>query len=87
MELVKCGASRQAMHEVIRSHSMTAWAAVRAGQANPLTELLSRDERITHLIAAERVRSLLDATGYVGDAPARAREMARTVGGRLAAHP
>ena len=87
MELVKCGASRQAMHEVIRSHSMTAWAAVRAGQANPLTELLSRDERITHLIAAERVRSLLDATGYVGDAPARAREMARTVRSRLAAHP
>ena len=87
MEIVKCGASRQAMHEVIRDHSMTAWAAVRAGQANPLTELLSSDERITRLIDAGRVRNLLDATGYVGDAPERAHEMARTVRSRLAAHP
>jgi adenylosuccinate lyase len=83
MEIVKAGASRQAMHEIIRTHSMAAWTAVRIGQPNPLSELLSADEYITAYLAPDRVRSLLDATGYVGDAPQRAREMASIVYRRL----
>jgi adenylosuccinate lyase len=79
MELGKAGASRQAMHEIIRSHSMAAWAAVRSGESNPLPDTLSTDAQITAYIAPERVRALLDVAGYVGDAPERARTMARQV--------
>jgi adenylosuccinate lyase len=87
MELVRAGANRQTMHEVIRTHSMTAWAAVRGGQPNPLVELLSADASVSTHIAADRVRELLNAAGYVGDAPQRARQMSRSVLSRLAAEP
>ncbi|UCC86063.1 MAG: adenylosuccinate lyase [Anaerolineales bacterium] len=76
MELVKAGADRQAMHEVIRSHSTTAWAAMAAGQPNPLPEQLSADPYVTAFLRPERIRSLLQAADYVGDAPERARQIA-----------
>ena len=76
MELVKAGADRQAMHELIRSHSMAAWAAMSDGQPNPLPDRLSADPGITAYLEPERVRSLLKAEDYVGDAPQRARHMA-----------
>lgn len=79
MELVKAGADRQQMHEVIRSHSMRAWEALRRGGENPLTHLLSEDSAITTYLSSERVRTLLDATHYVGDAPTRARALARSL--------
>lgn len=77
MELVKAGADRQAMHELIRSHSMAAWAMVTSGQPNPLPDYLSADPRVTAYLSPDRIRSLLQAAGYVGDAPERAREMAK----------
>ncbi len=77
MELVKAGADRQAMHEVIRSHSMAAWAAVTSGQPNPLPDHLSADPQVTAYLSPDRVRSLLHAADYVGDAPERARQMAQ----------
>jgi adenylosuccinate lyase len=76
MELVKAGADRQAMHELVRSHSMAAWRAVAGGQPNPLLDRLSADPQVTDYLEPERVRSLLKAGGYVGDAPERARQMA-----------
>jgi adenylosuccinate lyase len=79
MELSKAGADRQAMHEIIRAHSMAAWAAVAAGQANPLATTLSADARVTAYLSPERVRLLLDAAGYVGDAPAKAHQLAQQV--------
>ena len=79
MELVKAGADRQEMHEVIRQHSMAAWLAVRQGQPNPLTDRLAADPLVLAFLPAEQVRSLLDAAGYVGDAPQRAQNLARTI--------
>jgi adenylosuccinate lyase len=73
MALVKAGADRQAMHEVIREHALAAWTAVSAGQANPLIESLGADQTIGRWLDAGSVRSWLDARGYVGDAPQRAR--------------
>jgi adenylosuccinate lyase len=84
MELVKAGASRQTMHEVIRVHCMAAWRAVQESGSNPLPALLSTDGQITAYLAPERVRTLLNATDYVGDAPRRAREMASTIRRQLA---
>lgn len=77
MEAVKAGGDRQVLHEVIRRHSLAAWEAVAAGEPNPLPERLAGDETITRFLPADRVRELLEAGGYVGDAPARARALRR----------
>jgi adenylosuccinate lyase len=78
MALVKAGADRQEMHEVIRTHSLAAWEALQAdvGGQNPLPTRLSTDARIARYLAPAEVLALLDASAYVGDAPARARAMA-----------
>jgi adenylosuccinate lyase len=87
MELVKRGGDRQALHEVIRQHSMAAWARLRA-QEDPthsaLTDLLSEDPRIMRYAGSDEVRTWLDAGGYVGDAPERARRFARLLRDELA---
>jgi adenylosuccinate lyase len=79
MAAVKAGGDRQALHEVIREHSLRAWAEVAAGRPNPLVEALCADERITRYLSPEAARILLDARGYVGDAPQRARRIADKV--------
>jgi adenylosuccinate lyase len=79
MELVRQGASRQEMHEVIREHTLAAWAALQSTGTtgeNPLPQLLSQDPRITAFLAPGQVLDLLDAGTYVGDAPQRARDLA-----------
>jgi adenylosuccinate lyase len=76
MELVKRGGDRQALHEGIREHAMAAWAAVQAGRPNPLVESLAGDPWLTQYAAGDEIRLWLDAAGYVGDAPGRARSFA-----------
>ncbi|MEZ4734698.1 MAG: adenylosuccinate lyase [Caldilineaceae bacterium] len=71
MAAVRAGGDRQSLHEVIREHSLTAWAALQAGQANPMAALLAADPRITEFVSATAVPTLLDATAHVGDAPER----------------
>lgn len=73
MTLVRRGANRQHLHEVIREHSLTAWAAIKAGKPNPLQALLAAEPQITHLITEVEILALLDASNYVGDAPSAAR--------------
>jgi adenylosuccinate lyase len=80
MALVKAGADRQAMHERIRLQAMRAWEALRAGGENPLTLGLCQDEQITAFLPAGEIRRLMDARSHVGDAPRRARAMARLIG-------
>jgi adenylosuccinate lyase len=79
MELGRRGADRQKMHEIIREHSLKAWAIVQRGEGNPLAETLSSDEQIIAHISKEEVLSLLDASDYVGDAPERARLMVERI--------
>jgi len=77
MALGRRGADRQEMHEVIRGHALTAWAAVQTGDgANPLARLVSEDARILRYLTASEVRELMSAADYVGDAPERARALA-----------
>ncbi len=79
MAAVRAGGDRQALHEVIREHSMQAWAEVKAGRANPLVDALCADERITRYLDPQTARELLDARDYVGDAPERARRLAARI--------
>jgi adenylosuccinate lyase len=77
MELVRRGADRQEMHEVIREHTMAAWAMLQSkGGENPLPGLLSKDVRVRATLSGDEVIELLDASAYVGDAPERARALA-----------
>jgi len=79
MRLVKAGADRQAMHEILRDVAMQAWSAVEAGAANPLVELLAVDERLLHHLDAAAIRANLDARDYIGDAPERALALAQRI--------
>jgi adenylosuccinate lyase len=79
MELVRSGADRQEMHEVIRRYAMAAWSDVERGESNPLSARLAADPEVLRYLSADRVRELLDVTVYVGDAPERARQMARLI--------
>jgi len=76
MEAVKRGGDRQDLHEVIRAHALVAWAALEAGEDNPLVERLVGDHHVRRLMPPDAIRGCLDARAYVGDAPIRARRMA-----------
>lgn len=76
MAAAKAGASRQDMHEILREQAMTAWAAVRAGEPNPLVENLSADARLLAFLTPDQIRELMEYGHHVGDAPQRARALA-----------
>lgn len=76
LEAVRSGGDRQHLHEVLRSASMEAWAAVRRGEDNPLSRLLSEDRDLTALVDPAEIRRLLDPSTHVGTAPQRARLLA-----------
>jgi len=79
MELVRRGGNRQELHEVIREHSLDAWAAIRNNEPNLLATTLSEDPAVTSLATTEEVLGWLVAADYVGDAPERARNIASTL--------
>ncbi|HLV34098.1 MAG TPA: adenylosuccinate lyase [Spirillospora sp.] len=79
MAAVRAGGNRQELHEIIRQHSLNAWAALRQGKANPLVESLCADAALIALLPADRIRELMQAESYVGDAPQRARTLAASI--------
>jgi adenylosuccinate lyase len=79
MEAARAGGDRQELHEAIRENAMTAYAALERGESNPLSQLLSDDERIIRYMDPAEVRSQLDPSTHVGDAPERARRLAQRV--------
>ncbi|MFZ4813313.1 MAG: adenylosuccinate lyase [Phototrophicaceae bacterium] len=79
MAAVRAGGNRQTLHEVIRQHSMTAWASVRAGAPNPLRELLLAEPQLTEHLGQSAAAELLDASQYIGEAPTRARALAASI--------
>jgi adenylosuccinate lyase len=79
MQAVRAGGNRQELHEIIREHSLTAWAAIQHGDANPLIDLLRNDRRVNTLIAENEIPDLLQAHDHTGNAPERARNFATTI--------
>lgn len=79
MEAARNGGDRQELHEIIRTHSLKAWEAIRKGQENPLAASLSSDAQIIQLVQPERVIELLQAGAHIGDAPSRARQIAARI--------
>lgn len=76
LEAARSGGDRQHLHERLRSASMEAWAAVRRGEDNPLSRLLTEDAELTALLDPAEIRRLLDPSAHVGTAPQRARLLA-----------
>jgi adenylosuccinate lyase len=72
MALVRAGGDRQRMHERLREHSLRAWAAIRLGRPNPLAESLAADPDLLRFLQPARLRELMRADDYVGDAVERA---------------
>jgi adenylosuccinate lyase len=83
MTLVKAGADRQEMHERIRSNAMQAWEVVRRGEENPLVALLCQDVELTEYLSEQELHVLMNAKSHLGDAPARARAMAKMIRGEI----
>ncbi|MBN1259588.1 MAG: adenylosuccinate lyase [Anaerolineae bacterium] len=83
MRLVKAGASRQEMHEVLRTLALEAWSAVEQGAPNPLPVLVANDSRIRGYLSSGQIATALDVRSYVGDAPGRARRFAQQLRERL----
>ena len=79
MNAARAGGNRQELHEIIRQHSLNAWEALNQGQPNPLIDALCDDSHINGLLSAERIRELMQAEVYVGDAPERARALAAKI--------
>ena len=79
MALGKAGADRQAVHERLRQHALTAWSTIQSGNPNPLADLIIHDPEITHFLPADELHLLMDVTHHIGDAPQRARLMAATI--------
>lgn len=77
--LVKAGADRQAMHERLRRLSMQAWESIRLENANPLLALIQQDEEIPEYLSDEEIRNAMDARKHIGDAPRRARDLAKAI--------
>ena len=75
MAAVKAGADRQEMHEVLRTLSMAAWQQIQSGQANPLIELVSQEDRITRWVKLADLKQLFAVEGYTGIAESQARQM------------
>ncbi len=75
MECAKAGGDRQELHEIIRTYSLTAWAAIQHGKPNPLVSLLQQDAEITKYLSAEEVANCMKASGYVGMAPVYAKKV------------
>ncbi|GAC1494308.1 MAG: adenylosuccinate lyase [Vulcanimicrobiaceae bacterium] len=75
MEAVKAGGNRQELHEVIRTAAMTAYERIAGGGDNPLAQLLVDEEALTSYLDPAEIRSLLDPTDHIGDAPQRARAL------------
>jgi adenylosuccinate lyase len=69
---VRAGGDRQELHESIREAAMAAHDRLASGADNPLAQLLADDERLLRYLEPAEIRSLLDPTGHIGDAPERA---------------
>jgi adenylosuccinate lyase len=79
MALVKAGADRQEMHERIRFHALKAWETLSQGVENPLTDDLCKDATLTEYLSEQEIRHLMVASSHVGDAPDRARALAKAI--------
>ena len=79
MELVKAGADRQNMHQIIRTQALAAWDALQQGESNPLKDLLMTDPDLLVYLDQTQIADYLEAEAYLGDSPSRANDLAEKI--------
>jgi adenylosuccinate lyase len=79
MSSVKAGADRQKIYTLIRSHTLNAWQVLKKGMKNPLTDDLCSDKELTKYLSENEIRRLMIAKSHIGDAPVRARMLAKDI--------
>ena len=77
IELVKKGADRQKIHEIIREYSMLSWNKVTEGKKNPLVNLLSNDKRVLEYISKEDINRFFNPRDHIGIAMERTERFLR----------
>jgi adenylosuccinate lyase len=77
--LVKKGANRQEMHELLRNISMKSWSAVAGGKTNPMAKLLMENAVINNYLKNEEISRCLDVAHHIGNAPKRAFRLASQI--------
>jgi adenylosuccinate lyase len=70
---VEAGGDRQALHEVIRKHSLAVAEAVARGESNDLLSRLADDAAFAR-VPSDRLRAELDPSRYTGRSAAQVRE-------------
>lgn len=78
-KLVKKGADRQEMHELLRAISMDSWGAVSEGLPNLMAERLAADKTIQQYLTSDEIKTSLDVHNHVGDAPNRAKQLVKNI--------
>lgn len=79
IELVRKGANRQEMHELLRSIALEAWEGVQYGFKNPLPDLLKENKTIQKYLDHKTIDALLDVSHHTGDAPKRAKKLVKDI--------
>lgn len=86
MRAARAGADRQSLHDCLRRHSLAAWSAVEAGEANPLAGLVARDPDVRGWLTDQEIAEIFEGrASHVGDAPDRARAAAQAAAGLIGA--
>lgn len=77
IEAVKKGADRQKMHELMREIALRAWDEIQQGGSNPMEKLLLENDELKQYLNKKDVQKILDVKEHVGNAPKKARELAK----------
>ena len=87
MALVKNGADRQEMHEVIRRHSTTSWQAIIDGQQDNLAQRLANDAGMKRYLTGAAILAIMQTEEYTGYASQWALETVEAIKTTLADYP
>lgn len=77
--LVKRGADRQVMHELLKTLSLASWEDVQKGKHNPMIKLLEQSEEIKKFIPTKELKELFDVSKHVGDVEMRIKKLAKQI--------
>jgi adenylosuccinate lyase len=77
--LAKSGADRQVMHERLRELAIQARGEKKQAEATAFSQLVTSEVAFLEYLNADQLTELLDTSRYVGDAPARALEFAKSI--------
>jgi adenylosuccinate lyase len=79
MKMVKLGADRRELHDLLKSLALKSWDAVARGEQNPMRNLLKTNTIIGQFLTDGQIDETFDVKNHVGDAPQRARSLVKNI--------